>query len=268
MVDTTLSKSGIYCIRNALTGRCYVGSAVELGRRWRLHRRHLRNGNHHSYALQAAWKADGEDFFDFSVLEFVDHPLKLIEREQFWIDKLRALHTIDGYNISPTAGSVLGVSRSPETRARMAACKTGVRRDREWVERHRLMMIGRSLTEETKAKMRSVRSGRPQPSKRALTYADATEIRRIRLADKSPQHTLAKQFGVSRKSVRDILSWNTYTAPEPEVPAVEPLPDTVSINQVALIRAPPVESALRATAGIRGRVRRAAPGQSDLFPTA
>lgn len=115
--------SGIYRIRNRTTGKCYVGSAVNIERRWGEHRAYLRGGYHHSQHMQRAWLLHGEEEFLFEVIEEVC-PERLIEREQHWIDALAA-YGRSGYNVSPTAGSSLGLTRSAETRKRVSEAKMG-----------------------------------------------------------------------------------------------------------------------------------------------
>lgn len=115
--------SGIYRIRNIASGKCYVGSAVNVDRRFGEHRSQLRAGTHHSAHMQRAWVMHGEQTFVFEEIEAVC-PERLIEREQHWIDLLNA-YGRSGYNASPTAGSSLGVKRSLLTRQRVSEAKKG-----------------------------------------------------------------------------------------------------------------------------------------------
>lgn len=101
----------------------YVGSAVNIKRRWIEHRSYLRGGYHHSRHLQRAWDIHGEDSFVFSVLESVEVK-QLIEKEQHWIDTLSS-YGKGGYNVSPKAASSLGIKRSDETRRRVSQAKLG-----------------------------------------------------------------------------------------------------------------------------------------------
>ena len=118
-----IRESGIYQIRHRDSGKCYVGSAVCIAHRWWGHRRRLERGNHHSAHLQHAWNKYGPDAFEFIVLERVERREDLIAREQAWIDRLGSCGA--GYNMSPTAGSPLGVKHSQETRAKIAAAGRG-----------------------------------------------------------------------------------------------------------------------------------------------
>lgn len=120
-------ESGIYRIVNTNSGNLYVGSAVNLAKRWQHHKEDARNGTHYSKALQNAWDKHGEDAFSFEVIEYVENPDKLIEREQYWIDTLEAYSK--GYNCSPTAGSPRGVKHSEEARRNMSRAHI------EWNER-------------------------------------------------------------------------------------------------------------------------------------
>ena len=58
--------SGIYKIVNTVNGKKYVGSAVDIKRRWQAHKLRLRKNNHHSPKLQNAWNKHGESSFTFS----------------------------------------------------------------------------------------------------------------------------------------------------------------------------------------------------------
>lgn len=113
------TQSGIYQITNRQNGNRYVGSAMNLSRRWILHVRRLNDKKHHCHHLQAAWNLYGCDCFSFSVIEYCDID-KLIEREQYFIDQLRP-----EYNVSPTAGSRLGVKEREETKAKKAQKSRG-----------------------------------------------------------------------------------------------------------------------------------------------
>jgi group I intron endonuclease len=160
MAETILSSSGIYKISNTANGKIYVGSAVHIGQRWRYHRSCLRRNKNRSIYLQAAWNKYGEPSFVFSVLEYVEDKSKLIEREQYWIDELRAAVKGIGYNISPTAGSTLGVKQTEETRRKVQAAKTGWRHSAEARVRMSIAQKGRIVTEEAKQKISEALTGR------------------------------------------------------------------------------------------------------------
>jgi len=76
---------GIYAITNKVTGRRYIGRSIDIGRRWQAHLLGLSRGRHYNIHLQRAWLRYGDQAFVFSVIETVDDPDRLIEREQFHV---------------------------------------------------------------------------------------------------------------------------------------------------------------------------------------
>lgn len=128
----------IYSISNKITGKRYVGSAVDFRRRKNLHLHHLRAKTHHSRYLQNAWNKYGEENFIITILEEVSDVNDLINREQWYLD-----NTNCEYNMCRIAGSSLGIKRSEETRRKVGAAQ-----------------IGRKASDETKAKMSMAKKGK------------------------------------------------------------------------------------------------------------
>ncbi|BAM29094.1 hypothetical protein G176_gp22 [Xanthomonas phage CP1] len=130
MDNINLNQSGIYSITSP-SGKRYVGSAVNIRKRWKEHRYSLKRGNHHCKALQRAYhKYAGNLGWSVVVL---CHKDELIREEQYHID-LAGIATL--YNSSPTAGSQLGMVRSEESRRKM-----------------QIAQMGKKLSEETKRKI-------------------------------------------------------------------------------------------------------------------
>lgn len=144
-------KSVIYQIRNLITNKLYVGSALNRSKRWAWHKYKLNLNDHSNRYLQRAWNKYGEAAFEFRVIEFVDDKSKLLEREQFWIDWMQCCNPAIGYNIRKQAASNIGVVFSKETRAKMSMSKIGNK-----------VNLGRTHSEETKAKMSLSRKGKPK----------------------------------------------------------------------------------------------------------
>ena len=115
----TNKNCGIYKITNTVTGKFYIGSAVNIKRRWAIHRSRLDANKHGNRHLQNSWNKHGEDSFTFEVLECCEKE-RLIEREQFYIDNEKP-----AYNISPTAGNCLGVKHTDETKRKISEAKKG-----------------------------------------------------------------------------------------------------------------------------------------------
>lgn len=148
--------AGIYEIVNTVNGHRYVGSAVNIQKRWKEHKNLLLCGKHHSLHLQNAWNKYGMDCFIFGLIEQCEESL-LIQREQCSLDSLHP-----EYNIAKVAGSSLGIKRRPESIEKTAAAhrgKPGPRRGCVLSEEIRAKMStakkGHKASEETKAKMRA-----------------------------------------------------------------------------------------------------------------
>lgn len=114
-----MKKSGIYEIINTTNGHRYIGSAVDIRRRWVEHRQDLVAGTHHSKYLQRSWSKNGEVSFHFGIIEECT-PEDLLLKEQHWLDMLSP-----EYNTYRVAGSPLGFRHTPETRARMSVAQIG-----------------------------------------------------------------------------------------------------------------------------------------------
>jgi len=93
--------SAIYAIVNNVTCDMYVGSAVNVNRRWNAHRNLLLKQCHYNLRLQRAYDKYGGKAFDWEIVQFVDNKTKLIAREQFWINFLR-LNIMDAQLLNPT----------------------------------------------------------------------------------------------------------------------------------------------------------------------
>ena len=119
-------KPAIYKIVNKINGKIYVGSCIGHYRRKAQHLWKLRQGTHDNNHLQSAWNKYNEENFEFIIIEFINNSNDLINREQYWIDKLKVCNNKVGYNKAPQAGNNFGCKMSLLSRKRMSASKKGV----------------------------------------------------------------------------------------------------------------------------------------------
>lgn len=104
---------GVYKITNTVNGKFYVGSAINIKRRWTVHRYKLRHNKHDNKHLQSAWNKYGESAFEFSIIELCEDSL---QKEQHYLDALKP-----EYNKS---GIATHVEMTPEVRRKISeACK-------------------------------------------------------------------------------------------------------------------------------------------------
>lgn len=113
-IDTTIgidlnglkhSKSGVYCLRNKLNSRLYIGMARNLEVRKQRHTRDLRNNQHCSKSLQLDFdelvigdiigvnKSNFEDIFEFEVIIYC-YLSELTFWEKILIDNLHPYYNV------------------------------------------------------------------------------------------------------------------------------------------------------------------------------
>jgi group I intron endonuclease len=214
--------AGVYTITHD-SGKVYVGSSVDIRRRWQHHRRHLRRGSHSNSHLQAAWTKHGEDSFTFAVVEIAERGA-LIAREQAWLDDLRPFGD-RGFNLSPSAYTLRGFKFSDDQRANVSRALKGKPKSAE----HRANMWGsREVTPEFRERMAANgRAGRGKPKAAdhrskigaaqtgsanhaaKLTEAAVREIRARLAAGESGRH-LASEYGVAESVVSLIKSGRAW----------------------------------------------------------
>jgi group I intron endonuclease len=79
--------SGIYAITQITTGISYIGSSTNVSRRWKRHKSDLDCGRHHAPWLQRAWSKHGAADFNFKLIETVEPPNSLRDRERAILSK-------------------------------------------------------------------------------------------------------------------------------------------------------------------------------------
>jgi group I intron endonuclease len=114
-------KSGVYRWTNLTTGSIYIGSSIDLGRRFREYYRYdlLANKRANSIIHRALLKY-GYSFFSVEVLEYCNKE-ETFTREQFYLDLLKP-----AYNIYKSAGVYAGYKHSDEIRREMSESRRGV----------------------------------------------------------------------------------------------------------------------------------------------
>ena len=166
-----MNRAGIYQIVNTINNHRYIGSAVNLGNRFRQHRSRLRRGIHGNAHLQCAWNKYGEQVFEFWVIGTCP-PENLIRMEQHILDDLRP-----EYNISMTAGSNLGLVWPPEARARMSEAHKGKTRSPEHRTNMGLAHKGRALSFEHRSRISEANKGRIFSSEHRAKLKEASRRR-------------------------------------------------------------------------------------------
>lgn len=152
---------GIYKIEHIESGRCYIGSSIEVEKRLGVHRYLLLKGRHHAAALQHGWNKYGADGFSFQLVEVVADRNFLHAREQFWIWRWDAYG--HGFNSLPIAQSLIGYRHLPEVRRKMSLAKMGKPSPRRGV----------TLSPEVRKKVSDARRGQKAPPGAIARMAEA-----------------------------------------------------------------------------------------------
>nr|YP_010836061.1 hypothetical protein QLP54_mgp05 [Phyllosticta yuccae]WGC90076.1 hypothetical protein [Phyllosticta yuccae] len=135
IVKNNTGKSGVYCWVNNESGTRYVGSSIDLGKKF-LNYYNLKHLIKNNMSIYKALLKYGHSKFSLEILEYCDLN-SVIEREQYYIDFFKP-----EYNILKVAGSPLGYKHTPEA-----------------IKKLILLGTGRKISEETKAKLRPANLG-------------------------------------------------------------------------------------------------------------
>jgi group I intron endonuclease len=127
--------TGIYCLYVKATDDFYIGSTVRsFALRWANHIWRLRNNKHHSKKLQHIFNKYGPDSVELYVLEVVEDKERMLDIEQQYLDEY--FDTEHCCNTCAIAGTRSGNKMTPEQ-----------------LEKHRQMLTGRKVSEETRQKI-------------------------------------------------------------------------------------------------------------------
>ena len=101
--------SGIYCIRNKVNNKEYIGSSVNVFNRLKNHSWALRYNKHKNKILQLSFNKYNIDNFEVFLIEKTNSET-LIEREQFFVDTCKPIYNIH----KECVASCLGIKKSKE----------------------------------------------------------------------------------------------------------------------------------------------------------
>jgi group I intron endonuclease len=225
-----LDLGGVYRIRHVGTGRLYIGSSVNMRRRWREHRAALCRGRHHSVALQRAWNKHGPSAFAFE-------PLLVCAAENAVFFEQRAIDALKPrLNCAPRAGSQLGYRHTPasvgkmkaaavgrpssfkglrhsdESRRRISDSRRGKGGGERTIERRRKIseaLRGRPVSAERRAKISATLTGR-STGRGALTVEQVREIRRLHSLGMR-QCDIARAVNAKKGHVHNVIFNDGYT---------------------------------------------------------
>jgi group I intron endonuclease len=164
---------GIYLVRNKVNGRCYIGQAHDIGKRWVYYQRSELTKSHLGIAgaglLRKAIKKHGITNFEFSILEELpqDNQLQMNFEEQFWISEFNTLVDNGGYNL--TSGGGQKGTFSTISREKMSNSHIGLS--------HPSGMKGKCQTNEARRKMSENNKGKHSVPRGPMSEDQKQKIR-------------------------------------------------------------------------------------------
>ena len=215
-IEGKYNYSAIYCLRNTIDNKCYVGSAKKLNYRLWNHKHKLTKGNHANKHLQNFVNKHGIDTIYFEILEKVEN--NIIEREQHWINTLNP-----AFNILPIAGSSEGISLSEEhkskiskgrkgilhtknTKTRISESMKGVSKTKEHSTKVGLKHKGKIISEEQKSKISQANKGKIATSK--LTWEIVNNIRELNKQGYKDKQ-IAEMFNITKAQACNIRNFKS-----------------------------------------------------------
>lgn len=140
--------SGVYKITNKENGHFYIGSSVDIHKRWYKHRWQLNKHNSNNIVFQKAWEKYGEEAFDFSILLICDRENTAMY-EQVYLDYYKPKYNIALDALCPNKGKPL----SEEHKRKIGEANSKHKMSDEQKEFLRQFHVGIPLSEEQKKKM-------------------------------------------------------------------------------------------------------------------
>lgn len=218
-------KIGIYCIKNKINGKVYIGSSKNIDKRWKKHKYCLAGGYHENEHLQNSYNIYSKDNFEFLILEECKEE-ELIEKEQYYLNAYKSCERDKGYNICPQVNKT---QMAEETKRKISNALKG----------EKSPMFGTHLSEETKKKLRDANKGKTlseQTRKKIgdvqkgdnnhaakLTWPIVEEIREKYKTGEYSTRYLAKVYNIGCTAICYVINNKTWkqTHIEPQEPQTQ-----------------------------------------------
>jgi group I intron endonuclease len=127
------NRCGIYCIRNMVNNKVYIGKSKNIYKRIVQHLILLKNRSkdENEYLINSYYKY-GHDSFEYFVLEFLEEDEILVsEKELYWMKIYDSLNPLKGYNLRSDSNSKMIVHQKTKD-------KISNRLKKEWIEGKRV----------------------------------------------------------------------------------------------------------------------------------
>lgn len=180
---------GIYSITHKVSGRKYIGSSVDIYKRFIQHKSDSKKRAFTCFSR--ALLEYGLDAFEFSVVEECE-PSQLLDREKFYINLFNTASE-GGFNTRANPVAYYGLRHSPATRERMRIARTGLKRGpmpQAVKDKISAAHKGKKMSESFKMKLRESMTGKKASLETRLKMSAAMRGRKW-----TPEHCKAISDG-------------------------------------------------------------------------
>ncbi len=204
--------SGIYKILNKNTNKYYVGSSKNIVKRLTNHINDLNRNLHHNDYLQRSWNKDGENIFEFYVIELIE-PKKelLLNAEQKYLNNVKS-EQYKCYNLNFDA---FGGDISEYSKLKIKQKLTGIKRSdftkKRISESHKGILLGVKLSSNHKLKISNAKKGKSNG--RIGTNHSFTTIEKMKRAHNGKKLSSLHKQKISSKHIDKTIHhfYNTKT---------------------------------------------------------
>jgi len=198
LINDKMKFSGIYIIFNSENRKKYIGSSINIYKRYRQHCNELINNRHGNQYLQNSYNKNPNNFQFLLLEKTLNDRNILIEREQYWFDLTQSYKDNFGYNINPTAGNMTGFKFSEEQCKQRSIDRMGSKNS----------YYGKTHSDEIKNKMKINRHNKHPGFK--LTKEDVLKI--YELLEQGLSNTeIAKMYNVKQHTISQIKTGTRWT---------------------------------------------------------
>lgn len=205
-------KTGIYKILNKVNNKVYIGSAIDIKKRWRDHKWHLIHAKHHNSHLQSSFNKYGLDVFEFLILS--ECPVEeLLIKEKEYIKLFNSDNNQFGYNVNDPEHTFLNKKHNEKTKMLLSKQKLGDKNPMfgKFGDKHHFYNKNHSI--ESRNKMSVSHLGIPthRRNNHKLNVNDILNIRKLYHEDNISQPKIALMYEVSYTAINKIITRKTWS---------------------------------------------------------
>ena len=179
-------RSGIYEIRSIIKpDRIYIGSSLNIRKRWEDHKSELMHNRHANSRLQNHYNKYGQYDLEYSIILLCSKP-DLIKMEQIFIDNRDPY-----FNICKTAGNRLNCKHTEETKIKLRLANLGKKQSEETIKKKSVSLKGHAVSD--KAREASRRNGSLRKGKKLSQEEIEKIISRTRGIKRKPHSEETKR---------------------------------------------------------------------------